>query len=132
MPWAWSRRSKYHKTMVLGTSGMTVMDQATGYNVFADGGFAGTRHAITQLLTRSGEVFYDFDRDGPKPRRVLSEKAMSEMNSMLVQVPEWGTARRAALPQHPLGRQDRHHAGLPRRLVCRLHRQLHGRRLARQ
>ncbi|MBK3745849.1 penicillin-binding protein, partial [Paraburkholderia aspalathi] len=30
--------------------------------------------------------------------RVLSEKAMSEMNSMLVQVPEWGTARRAALP----------------------------------
>ena len=31
-----------HKTMVLGTSGMTVMDQATGYSVFADDGFAGT------------------------------------------------------------------------------------------
>ena len=60
--------------MVLGTSGMTVMDQATGYNTFADGGFAGTRHAITQLMTRSGEVFYDFDRDGPKPKRVVSAK----------------------------------------------------------
>ena len=31
-------------------------------------------------------------------RRVVSEKAVSEMNSMLVQVPEIGTARRAALP----------------------------------
>jgi len=86
-----------HKTMVLGISGMTVMDQATGYNTFANGGFRDTRHAITQLVTRSGDVFYDFDRDGPKPKRVLSEKAMSEMNSMLVQVPEIGTARRAAL-----------------------------------
>ncbi len=86
------------KTTVLGTSGMTVMDQATGYSVFADGGYAGTRHAINQLLTRSGDVIYDFDRDGPKPRRVLSEKALSAMNSILVQIPERGTGRRAALP----------------------------------
>jgi penicillin-binding protein 1A len=87
-----------HKTMVLGTSGMTVMDQATAYNVFANGGLAGTRHGITQLVTHSGEVVYDFDRDAPAPKRVLSEQAVSSMNSILVQVPEWGTARRAALP----------------------------------
>jgi penicillin-binding protein 1A len=87
-----------HKTMVLGTSVMTVMDQATGYNVFATGGFTGTRHGIAQLLTHAGEVVYDFNRDGPKPKRVLSEKAASEMNSILVQIPEWGTGRRAALP----------------------------------
>jgi penicillin-binding protein 1A len=86
------------KTMVLGTSGMTVMDQATGYNVFANGGFAGTRHGITQLLSHAGNVLYDFDRDAPKPKRVLSEKALSDMNSILVQIPEIGTARRAALP----------------------------------
>ncbi|MGO4836442.1 transglycosylase domain-containing protein, partial [Rhizobiaceae sp. 2RAB30] len=87
-----------HKTMVLGTSGMTVMDQATGYSVFAENGMAGLRHGVTQLITHSGEVVYDFDRDAPKPHRVLSEKATAEMNSMLVQVPEVGTARRAALP----------------------------------
>ena len=86
-----------HKTMVLGTSGMTVMDQATGYNVFANGGFAGKRHAITQLMTRSGEVLYDWERDAPPSRRVLSEKAVASMNSILVQIPEIGTARRAAL-----------------------------------
>ncbi|PYE88379.1 transglycosylase domain-containing protein [Phyllobacterium leguminum] len=87
-----------HKTMVLGTSGMTVMDQATGYNVFAGGGLAGTRHAFTQVLNHRGDVLWSWERDGPEPKRVLSEKAASEMNSMLVQVPEWGTGRRAALP----------------------------------
>lgn len=87
-----------HKTMVLGTSGMTVMDQATGYSVFANGGFAGTRHGVTQLLTHSGKLIYDYDRDAPKPKRVLSEQALSAMNSILVQNPEVGTARRAALP----------------------------------
>ncbi len=86
-----------HKTMVLGTSGMTVMDQATGYEVFANGGYAGTRYGISQIMTHGGQVVWDHDRDAAPPRRVLSEKSVAEMNSMLVQVPEWGTARRAAL-----------------------------------
>ncbi|MCO5083428.1 MAG: PBP1A family penicillin-binding protein [Rhizobiaceae bacterium] len=86
-----------HKTMVLGTSGMTVMDQATGYEVFANGGYAGTRYGISQIMTHGGQVVWDHNRDAAPPRRVLSEKSVAEMNSMLVQVPEWGTARRAAL-----------------------------------
>ncbi|WP_274629690.1 transglycosylase domain-containing protein [Arvimicrobium flavum] len=86
-----------HKTMVLGTSGMTVMDQATGYSVFANGGYAGMRYGISQITTHGGEVVWDHDRDATPPHRVLSEKSADEMNSMLVQVPEWGTARRAAL-----------------------------------
>ncbi len=87
-----------HKTMVLGTSGMTVMDQATGYNTFANGGFSGTRHGIQQIMNQSREVLYDHARDAPPPKRVLSEQAVASMNSILVQVPEWGTGRRAALP----------------------------------
>jgi penicillin-binding protein 1A len=87
-----------HKTMVLGTSGMTVMDQATGYSVFPQDGMAGTRHGVTQLVTHSGDVIYDFGKDAPPSRRVLSEQAVSYMNTMLVQVPVIGTARRAALP----------------------------------
>jgi penicillin-binding protein 1A len=85
------------KTMVLGTSGLTVMDQATGYNVFANGGFVGTRHGVMQLATHSGEVVWDWRRDAPPPRRVLSEQAVASMNSIMVQIPETGTARRAAL-----------------------------------
>ncbi|MCO5073509.1 MAG: penicillin-binding protein 1A [Rhizobiaceae bacterium] len=86
-----------HKTMVLGTSGMTVMDQATGYSVFANGGYAGQRYGISQVMTHGGQVIWEHDRDATPPHRVLSEKSVAEMNSMLVQVPEWGTARRAAL-----------------------------------
>ncbi|MEW9837833.1 transglycosylase domain-containing protein [Mesorhizobium marinum] len=87
-----------HKTMVLGTSGMTVMDQATGYSVFQNDGYAGLRHGITQIISRSGKVLYDWEKDAPKPKRVLTPLAVQYMNSMLVQVPERGTARRAALP----------------------------------
>lgn len=86
-----------HKTMVLGTSGMTVLDQATGFSVFANGGYAGTRHAVTEIRTLSGEVIYPTRHNRKSPRRVLSEKAVSAMNSMLVRVPEMGTGRRAAL-----------------------------------
>ncbi|EKF19787.1 transglycosylase domain-containing protein [Nitratireductor pacificus] len=87
-----------HKTMVLGTSGMTALDQATGFSVFANGGFAGTRYGISQLLSHSGDLVYDKARDAPPPRRVLSEKATASMNQMLIHVPESGTGRRAALP----------------------------------
>src|SRR5690606_6305699 len=87
-----------HKTMVLGTSGMTVMDQATGYLTLANGGFTGSRHGIAQLVTHSGEVVYDFSRDAPKPRRTVSEKAMAAMNSVMVRLLELGAGRRAALP----------------------------------
>ena len=87
-----------HKTMVLGISGMTVMDQATGYSVFQNNGMAGLRHGITQVLTHSGDVLYDWEKNGGEPRRVLSPLSVRYMNSMMVQVPERGTARRAALP----------------------------------
>ncbi|EKF40626.1 penicillin-binding protein [Nitratireductor indicus C115] len=87
-----------HKTMVLGTSGMTTLDQATGFSVFANGGLAGTRFGIAQLSTHSGDLIYDKARDAPPPHRVLSEQAAASMNQMLIQVPEHGTGRRAALP----------------------------------
>ncbi|MBN9221407.1 MAG: penicillin-binding protein 1A [Mesorhizobium sp.] len=87
-----------HKTMVLGTSGMTVMDQATGYSVFAQNGFVGSRHGITQLVTRTGDVVYDWNKDAPPPHRVLSEQALKSMNTMLTAVPVMGTARRAQIP----------------------------------
>lgn len=85
------------RPMVLGTSEMTVMDQATGYLTLANDGHVGKRHGVIQLLTQSGEVIYDFARDAPRPRRVVSEHAVKSMNTILAQVPEWGTGRRARL-----------------------------------
>lgn len=84
--------------MPLGTSNMTVMDQATGYGVFMSGGMETNRHSITQITDSAGKVLYDFKKEAPEPKRVLSERATKSMNQMLTQVTEWGTARRAKLP----------------------------------
>jgi penicillin-binding protein 1A len=87
-----------HKTMCLGTSGMTVVDQATGYLAFLTNGYANKRHVFTQIYSHSGELLWDWNKDGPKPKRVLSEQAVSSMNTILAQVTEWGTGKRASVP----------------------------------
>ncbi|PYE28793.1 penicillin-binding protein 1A [Rhizobium sp. PP-CC-3A-592] len=85
------------KTIPLGTSELTVMDQATGYAVFPAGGLQSRRHGLSQILNYDGDVLYDFNRDAPPAQRVLSEKATASMNYMLTQIPIIGTARKAAL-----------------------------------
>ncbi|MBP0617915.1 transglycosylase domain-containing protein [Jiella mangrovi] len=91
------------KTMALGTSEVTVMDQATAYTVFANGGMNSNRHAIEQLLGPTGEVVWDARRDMPARKRILSEKATGYMNEMLVGVTERGTARKAQLTMTRVG-----------------------------
>ncbi|WP_275789647.1 transglycosylase domain-containing protein [Pararhizobium gei] len=85
------------KTMPLGTSEVTVLDQATAYAVFPAGGMQSRRHGISQILNYDGDILYDFTRDAPPAKRVVSEKANASMNYMLTQIPVIGTARKAAL-----------------------------------
>ncbi|MCZ4288048.1 transglycosylase domain-containing protein [Hoeflea alexandrii] len=84
-------------TIPIGTSEVTVLDQATAYAVFPTGGYQSRRHGIAQILNYNGDVLYDFSRDEPAPERVLSETAGAYMNQMLTRVPYVGTARRAAV-----------------------------------
>lgn len=87
-----------HKTMVLGTSNMSALDQATGYNVFAAGGIAGTRHAYTEIRNENNKILWSWPENAKPQHRALSPKATAYMNQMLVQVPARGTGRRAAVP----------------------------------
>ncbi|WP_455474461.1 transglycosylase domain-containing protein [Bartonella sp. B30(2025)] len=87
-----------HKTMVLGTSNMTPMDQATGFNVFANGGVAGNRHGFTQISTTDGRVVWNWKNDGNKLHRVISKQSAAYMNQMMVGVTTRGSGKRAALP----------------------------------
>lgn len=87
-----------HKTMVLGTSNMTPMDQATGFNVFANGGMAGNRHSFTQIRTTDGRVVWDLEHNGNKPHLVLSRQSAAYMNQMMIGVTTRGSGKRAALP----------------------------------
>lgn len=84
-------------TIPIGTSEVTVLDQATAYAVFPAGGLQSRRHGISQILTYGGKVLYDFEHDEPGPKRVLTEQADTYMNQMLTQIPYIGTARKAAL-----------------------------------
>jgi penicillin-binding protein 1A len=83
--------------MVLGSNGLTVLEMATGYGAFMTGGYKLDSHAITQITDIQGHVLYDYREEKPEPVRALEERTVTVMNRMLVQIPEWGTARRAAL-----------------------------------
>jgi penicillin-binding protein 1A len=85
------------KTIPIGTSEVTVLDQATAYSVFPAGGMQSRRHGITEIAGYDGKVLYDFDHDEPPAKRVLSQQATSYMNQMLTQIPVIGTGRNAAL-----------------------------------
>ncbi|WP_455482293.1 transglycosylase domain-containing protein [Bartonella sp. B35(2025)] len=87
-----------HKTMILGTSNMTPMDQATGFNVFANGGMSGNRHGFTQIRTTDGHVVWDWEYNGNKPYQVISKQSAAYMNQMMVGVTTRGSGKRAALP----------------------------------
>ncbi|MBW8300820.1 MAG: PBP1A family penicillin-binding protein [Hydrogenophaga sp.] len=84
-------------TIPIGTSEVTVLDQATAYAVFPAGGYQSRRHGIAQIMNYNGDVLYDFERDAPPATRVLSETAAAYMNQMLTRVPYVGTARRSAV-----------------------------------
>ncbi|HVY20451.1 MAG TPA: penicillin-binding protein 1A [Bauldia sp.] len=85
------------RSLPLGSSEVSVVDMAGAYSVFANGGYKATPYPFTQIISGQGDVLYDRKRDAPPAERVLDDKVVSEMNSMLVQVPEIGTGKRAKL-----------------------------------
>ncbi|MBX9455527.1 MAG: penicillin-binding protein [Rhizobium sp.] len=82
-------------TIPLGSSEVTVLDQATAYAVFPSGGFESRRHGIAQIMDYDSKVLYDFEVDAPPAKRVLSQQASDSMNQMLTRIPYYGTARKA-------------------------------------
>jgi penicillin-binding protein 1A len=83
--------------MVLGANGLTVLEMASGYGTFMSGGHKLNVHTITQIHDTNGNLLFDYKKQGPPKVRALSDTTVASMNKMLVQVPEWGTARRARL-----------------------------------
>ena len=121
------------RSLALGSSELTVLDQATGYSVFANGGYRVEPRCLVDVAhLDTASVVYDSAADARPLQRVLNETTVLGMIDMLYSVVENGTGRRAQHSRHPRRRQDRHHERLQGCLVCRLHRQLHDGRLARE
>ncbi|GJE56877.1 transglycosylase domain-containing protein [Methylobacterium thuringiense] len=82
-------------SMPIGADDITVLDQASGFAVFANGGRYARAFAATEIRNSSGEVIYR-RTDDPAPQ-VLSTKVTADMNFMLNKVVEEGTARKAQI-----------------------------------
>ena len=86
------------RALALGSSELTVLDQATGYSAFANGGYRVEPRGLIDIRNASGKVVYDANAN-PRPlQRVLSETTVAGMVDMLHTVAEAGTGRRARLP----------------------------------
>ncbi len=82
-------------SMPIGADDITVMDQASGFAVFANGGRYARGYAVLEVKNSAGEVIYRHSDDAPK--QVLSSQVTADMNYMLNKVVEEGTARKAQL-----------------------------------
>ncbi|MBM3397659.1 MAG: penicillin-binding protein 1A, partial [Betaproteobacteria bacterium] len=92
-------------TMALGAGSVTVMQMATGYSVFANGGYLVRPHLITRITDYKNRVLVE----SPAPAlteetpRAIPERNAYVMSSLLQEVTRSGTAARA---QSLLKRQD--------------------------
>ncbi|WP_428673271.1 transglycosylase domain-containing protein [Roseibium sp.] len=84
-------------SLPIGSSEVTVIDMASCYSVFANGGYKATAYGILEITNSAGEVLYRREHDEPEAKRVLPEDKVFEINDILVNVVEAGTARRARL-----------------------------------
>ncbi len=85
------------RSLPLGTSEVSVVDMAGAYAAFANGGYKATPYAFTKIVNGQGVTRLRPQQSMPPPERVLEPKIVKEMDSMLIQVPERGTGRRAKL-----------------------------------
>ncbi len=84
-------------TMALGTTDVTPLEHTGAYAVFANGGKAVRPYAITEIQNTRGEIIYSRDKSEPVPRQIFDVEVIADLNSMLRQVVEAGTARAAEL-----------------------------------
>ena len=86
-------------SLALGTCDVNLLELASVYAAFANGGYGVIPHGIEEVHARDGAQLYR--REGSGLGRVMSETAMSEMNYMLKGVMADGTGRHAALADRP-------------------------------
>ena len=89
-------------SIALGTSLVKVLDMATAYASFANGGYAVWPYAIKEIYTRDGYQLYM--RISDEPNRIFSEQNTKDMQNMLEAVITSGTGKKAKLPIFAAGK----------------------------
>ncbi|PNG26631.1 transglycosylase domain-containing protein [Methylocella silvestris] len=84
-------------SLPIGAAEVTVIDMASAYCTFANGGLRAPPFAAVQILNGRGDEIYRHDRDGPQPRQIIPRETIETMVSMMTQVVQAGTGKRAQL-----------------------------------
>ena len=110
-------------TLSLGTSEVKVLDMAAAYASLANGGYAVWPYGILEIFSRDG--YERYMRQADEPRRILDAKVVSSLNSMLEDVINKGTGKRAKLPFYAAGKtgtsqdfRDAWFVGFTNKYVC--------------
>jgi penicillin-binding protein 1A len=92
-------------TMALGAGSVTPLQLATGYGVFANGGYRVEPYLISKVLDAKGNVLFEAtpQRSGDSQLKVLDSRTAFVMDSLLQEVTKTGTAASA---RPALGRSD--------------------------
>jgi penicillin-binding protein 1A len=88
-------------SLPIGADEVYVYEHAMAYATFPNLGRAVVPHAALEVRTDAGELVWRFDRDGPKPKQVISPEVAIDMIKMMNSVVENGTGRRAQLDGVP-------------------------------
>jgi penicillin-binding protein 1A len=91
-----------YPTMAIGTSALTLIDMNTGYATFAAGGKLAHAYAVLEIHKPSGELLYSKAANGVDAPQVAEYDKVAELNSMMFDVVESGTATRAKLGYEPV------------------------------
>jgi penicillin-binding protein 1A len=94
---------RINRALALGTSEVTVLDQAAGYSTLANGGFKTVPYAAVEISDNLGNVIWSHEKNAPRAERTIPPQAVADMNKLLVNVVENGTGRRAILPGLTVG-----------------------------
>jgi penicillin-binding protein 1A len=88
-------------SLPIGADEVYVYEHAMAYATFPNLGRSVVPHAALEVRTDSGQLVWRFDRDGPKPKQVISPEVAIDMIKMMNSVVQNGTGRRAELDGVP-------------------------------
>lgn len=88
-------------TIALGSSSVKLIDMATAYGVFANGGVKVEPYSVDRVETNTGRVVY---QSSSTYKRVLDVKTVAYMVEMLKQVVKQGTGRASAIDRPSAGK----------------------------
>ena len=88
------------RSLALGVAEVSVIDMASAYSVFASGGYKTPAYGITKITTLRGDTVFEKDVNAPR-ERILSEKTVGYMDTLMRAVVTGGTGTRAQVDGVP-------------------------------